>query len=299
MFFPKMYIRKKKRKVEILFRKNLPEITAFLYLFNPLTIFNCIGLSTISFNNLAVASSLYFALKGNQTLTSFTLAIATYLTVYPITLIFPLSLILKKPLLKIISLTFFWTGGLLLLSYLMFHSWEFLGDTYGFNVLVSDLTPNIGVFWYFFTEVFKHYRLFYLFAYQYHAFLYAIPLYFRISHHPMFYFWLSVAIAACFKSYPVVGDIALQMAFIPLIFDQIRENRYGIIMLIALLFVIVLAPIFWVMWIYHGTGNANFYYAINLVTTMGQIWFMTNSLSVVLKNDYLDKKKDREEVEIE
>lgn len=59
-------------------------------------------------------------------------------------------------------------------------------------------------------------------------------------------------------------------------------------------FALVLAPIFWHMWIYHGTGNANFYYAINLVTTMIQILFMTDCLSVVLKNDYIEKKKAKE-----
>jgi len=237
---------------------------------------------------------LYFALKENETLSTFSLAIACYLTMYPITLILPLSVFIKRSVLSYVLLTTFWISGLLMLSYLMFHSWEFLADTYGFNLLVSDLTPNIGVFWYFFTEVFKHYRLFYLFAYQYHTLIYAIPLYIRTRHHPMFLFWINIAIIACFKSYPVVGDIALQMAFIPLIFDQIRENRYGIILLIAMIFVIVLAPIFWFMWIYYGTGNANFYYAINLVTTTAQVWFITNSLSVVLKNDYLEKKKLKE-----
>jgi len=252
---------------------------------------SCIGLSTIIFNSLCVVLSLYFALTGNATAATFSLAFATYLTMYPITLIFPIAILLKRPLISTILMTLFWIIGLLGLSYLMFHSWEFIVDAYGFNMLVSDLTPNIGVFWYFFTEVFKHYRAFYLFAYQYHAFIYAIPLAIRMGHHPMFLFWISVAIMACFKSYPVIGDISLQMAFLPFIFDQIRENRYGIIILIALPFLMVLAPIFWLMWIYHGTGNANFYYAINLVSTMGQVWFMTNSLSVVLKSDYWGKKK--------
>jgi len=171
----------------------------------------------------------------------------------------------------------------------MFQSWDFFFDTYGFNMMVTDLSPNIGLFWYFFTEVFKHYRLFYIFSYQFHSFLYAIPLYIRLKHQPMVLFWINLAIIACFKSYPGVGDIAIQIALVPLIWDSMRENPYGFVVLIAALFVAVLAPIFWLMWIYLGTGNANFYYAINLVSTMAQVLFLTYSLSSVLRNDYLEK----------
>ena len=42
--------------------------------------------------------------------------------------------------------------------------------------------------------------------------------------HSMFLVWINVAIIATFKSYPAVGDISLQMAFIPLIFDEIKGN---------------------------------------------------------------------------
>ena len=40
----------------------------------------------------------------------------------------------------------------------------------------------------------------------------------------MFLLWINIAIIAAFKSYPAVGDIALQMVFLPLIFDEIKGN---------------------------------------------------------------------------
>jgi len=290
-----MKVDQKKSEFQLLDRKDLPELAALLYLLNPFTVVNCVGMSTLSFTNLAIVGSLYFALKGNQTLMTFSLAASCYLSIYPATLIMPLSLLLsKRSLLSNSLMTAMWFTGLLYLSYSMLNSWDFLMDTFGFNMAVTDLSPNIGLFWYFFTEVFKHYRLFYLFAYQYHAFFYSIPLYLRLRDHPMFLFWINVAIMACFKSYPSVGDLAIQMAFIPLIFDKVRENRYGFVILIAALFVTLLAPIFWLMWIYLGTGNANFYYAINLVSTMAQVLFITNSLSVVLKNEYLERKQEKD-----
>lgn len=119
----------------------------------------------------------------------------------------------------------------------------------------------------------------------------------------MVQFWANVAIIAAFKSYPAIGDIGIQVALIPLVFDEIKGeenrifeliitgNRYGFIVVIVGVFVSVLAPIFWSMWIYQGTGNANFYYAINLALTLAQVMFIIDSIAVVLKEDYAVKKQ--------
>jgi len=96
---------------------------------------------------------------------------------------------------------------------------------------------------------------------------------------------------AAFKSYPVIGDIAIQVALLPLVINQIKGNKYGFSIAIVAIFVSVLAPIFWMMWIYQGTGNANFYYAINLVSTLAQVMFIMDSLSAVLRDDYTSKKQ--------
>ena len=44
------------------------------------------------------------------------------------------------------------------------------------RLLVPDLTPNIGLFWYFFIEIFEHFRVFFLSTFQLHVFLYVLPL---------------------------------------------------------------------------------------------------------------------------
>lgn len=45
-----------------------------------------------------------------------------------------------------------------------------------FSLSVPDLTPNIGLFWYFFAEMFEHFRLFFLCVFQINVFFYTIPL---------------------------------------------------------------------------------------------------------------------------
>ena len=44
------------------------------------------------------------------------------------------------------------------------------------RLTVPDLTPNVGLFWYFFTEAFEHFRVFFLCVFQINAFLYVLPL---------------------------------------------------------------------------------------------------------------------------
>ena len=44
------------------------------------------------------------------------------------------------------------------------------------SLSVPDLTPNIGLFWYFFAEMFEHFRLFFICVFQINVFFYTIPL---------------------------------------------------------------------------------------------------------------------------
>lgn len=75
------------------------------------------------------------------------------------------------------------------------------------------------------------------------------------------------------------------------LFFGFSGTQYGVLVANVALWSTVLAPLFWSMWIYKGTGNANFYYAINLVIAVSQIIFVSDAISNVLKVEYLEKKK--------
>ncbi len=85
-----------------------------------------------------------------------------------------------------------------------------------------------------------------------------------------------------------------KVRFILLLAHPHSDAHRGFLYAVVAVFAIVLAPIFWMMWIYQGTGNANFYYAINLVLTVAQIWFINDCIADVLKTDYLQKKAAKE-----
>lgn len=80
-----------------------------------------------------------------------------------------------------------------------------------------DLQPNIGLFWYFFTEMFEHFRTLFLFSFQMNAtVLYLVPLTIKLHKQPIFLATILTALTAIFRSYPCVGDIAFYMALFPL-----------------------------------------------------------------------------------
>lgn len=79
------------------------------------------------------------------------------------------------------------------------------------------MQPNIGLFWYFFTEMFDHFRVFFLYTFQLNALvLYLVPLTLKFRREPLFMATLLIALNAIFRSYPCIGDVAFYLALLPM-----------------------------------------------------------------------------------
>lgn len=218
------------------------------------------------------------------------LSMSAYITVYPIMMILPISRVMKWPILRGVTTSVLMISGLIWISYVITGDWEYLDKSYYRVFMIEDLTPNIGLFWYFFMEVFIHFRNFFIFAYQYHIFIYCIPLYIRLKDRPLLLYWIYLSMMVTFKSYPSYGDLGLELSIISLLYTDMRKTKYAFISGTVIVFVFSMAPILWYMWIYAGSGNANFYYAINLVFTFTQVLFVTDVASILV-SDHLSLNK--------
>ena len=160
---------------------------------------------------------LLFMLREQKILSCLFLALASYKGLYPIMLLAPLCVVLlekmsNKTAFKIITrvvipcsvLLGSFLAGLLWISYIvMDKNWNFLWSTYGFILSVPgtvnrkcyvilfsklssvlELTPNMGLFWYIFTEMFEHFRVFFVATFQLNVFVYVIPLSIRLRKDP-------------------------------------------------------------------------------------------------------------------
>jgi GPI-anchor transamidase subunit U len=206
-------------------------IVSIAYLLNPLTIAACLGRSTSAFTNTAIIHAVSSAVGGDAFRAMFALAMASYLSMYPILLFPPLALLcwdraIQQSDKKLSGLTIFINltaslfaciNGLLWLSFIvMGGSWEFLSATYRFHLSVPDLTPNVGLWWYFFIEIFDSFREFFLGTFWLHLAGYVGGLTLRLRRQPLFVITTLLGIFAIFKPYPSISDVSLYLAFVPL-----------------------------------------------------------------------------------
>ncbi|XP_055508177.1 phosphatidylinositol glycan anchor biosynthesis class U protein [Leucoraja erinacea] len=280
---------------------HIPLKVALFYLLNPYTVLTCVAKSTCAINNAIISIFILATVKGSAFISAIFLALAAYQSLYPVALFAPAVLYLAQKhhltvslhstafLLYLVKYAVMFIGCLLIslcLSFFLLSSWTFIPSTYGFILSVPDLTPNIGLFWYFFAEMFEHFRLFFVCVFQINVFFYTLPLAVKLRDHPMFFMFVQLAIIAIFKSYPTVGDVALYMAFLPMWNHLYRFLRNIFVVSCMLISSSVLFPILWHLWIYSGSANSNFYYAITLVFNVGQILLVSDYFYAFIRREY-------------
>uniref|UniRef100_A0A8C4HQQ3 Phosphatidylinositol glycan anchor biosynthesis class U protein n=1 Tax=Dicentrarchus labrax TaxID=13489 RepID=A0A8C4HQQ3_DICLA len=257
--------------------------------------------STCGLNNAVIALFILTTIKGNVLLSAIFLSLATYQSIYPLTLCAPALLYLMQRQFIPVNfrrVSFWWfiaqyafmyLGSLFVivgLSFFLLGSWDYVPSVYGFILSVPDLTPNIGLFWYFFAEMFEHFRLFFLCVFQINVFFYTIPLSIKLKEHPVFLIFMQLAVISIFKSYPTVGDIALYMAFLPVWSHLHRFLRNIFLVSCVLLACSALFPVLWHLWIYAGSANSNFYYAITLLFNVAQILLVSDYFYAFLRREH-------------
>ncbi|XP_077976472.1 GPI-anchor transamidase component PIGU-like [Styela clava] len=270
----------------------IPDLICMLYMFNPFLIASCIAKSTTVFNNLFLCQLFYHTVKGNAVQSTLFLALTTYQTFYPVQLLAPVimhfhlksSSHIYATSMKITLLFTVWS--LILFGASCIESWDSAFATVKFIVTVPDLTPNVGVFWYFFTEVFDHFHTFFLSVFQLNVLIFSLPLTIKLRSRPIFLMFMLCYIISTFKSYPSVADAGFCLCLMPVWSYTFNYLRFPFVTSVILLVSTLLCPIMWHLWIHAGTANANFYFATTLAYTTAHVFIMTDMLVAYLKYDF-------------
>ncbi|KAJ5632416.1 hypothetical protein N7490_008755 [Penicillium lividum] len=270
------------------------------FLFNPFTIATCLARSTSVFTTTGILYAISNAVDGNSINAVLALGFASYLSLYPALLFIPLVLLCydqqaqssKAPN----TVVFFVRHGAMLLSsvagllglscLVTGNFWEFMSATYGFHLLVPDLTPNVGLWWYFFIEMFDSFREFFVGVFWLHLASYVGGFTARLRRQPLFIITSLLGVFAIFKPYPSISDASLYFALLPLYRHLFPLMRYTFFAVSALLYSSLLGPAFYHLWIYAGSGNANFFYAITLVWSLGLSILLADSIFAALRDEW-------------
>lgn len=289
------------------------------YLLNPYTIAACVAKSTCVFTNLSLSLTLLFTLQGRRPWAAFWCAVATYQCVYTATLIVPVAAFFvsvdqkhNRPLIffatsqrrRVLNTCAHAIGVfvaaiavLLFASRQLTGTWHFLYSTYGFHLTYPDMTPNVGMFWYFFIEIFDHFRVFFLWVFQMNAFFYVVPFAMLFREHPVAMFHSLLAMAAIFKPYPTYADAGLWMSLLPMWYFVYPFMRTILPSIGVLVSTFVLSPILWHLWIMAGSANSNFYFATTLAFNSAQMFLLTDLVYALNKRMFFLRNGFRNEDE--
>jgi phosphatidylinositol glycan class U len=220
------------------------ELTYDSFLYNPFTVLTCLARSTSALTNLFILTAIAKASQGASSTFILALSFAAYLGMHPILLFPPLLVLLydaraakTRTMPNAWSFTIIHTlglvavcGALLAASALLTGSWDFLAATYGVRLLLPDLTPNVGLWWYFFIEMFDSFREFFLGVFWLHAASYMPGLTIRLHKQPLFVACTLTGIFAVFTPYPSIADAALYLSLVPLFrhLFPCKPNQYSL-----------------------------------------------------------------------
>lgn len=187
---------------------------------------NCVGFTTTVFTNLLYSISLYSMINLNLFIACISISLLTVQEFYPISLMVPVTIFFvshndpaKRLRHTLLSVTSFIAtlSAVIFICYSITGDWSFLRSTIGFILTVPDLRPNIGIYWYFFTEMFEHFKWLFIVSFQLNvSIVYVTPLALRFRQDPMLLSFAYLAIIAIFKSYPCIGDVGFYMSLLPM-----------------------------------------------------------------------------------
>lgn len=269
-----------------------PLLVMNMYLFNPYTLFNCISLTTTVPFNFFLAMFFASISYHYHILSLISLVYCTLQSFYPIVFVAPFFLSIKQKRGSIIasfSVLIFIAlmAAVLGQCQIIYGSWDFIHHTYGFVWNVRDQQPNVGVYWYFFMEMFEHFRLLFIYSYQMNVtILYLVPLSIKFRKDPILLAYCFAFLVAVFKSYPSIGDFAFTLAMLPT-WSYLHNCMQQIFVSgVAIFVTTALSPVLWDLWICWGTANANFYFGTTLGFITAHIFILTDISFAVAKYEH-------------
>ncbi|KAK6460391.1 GPI transamidase subunit PIG-U [Scheffersomyces coipomensis] len=286
------------------------DLIASFYLFNPLIIVTNLSHSTLVFSVLFIIETLHQLLViKNLPRSMIALSIASYLSYTPVWLVIPLLALMQVtnpdvPKVEIYGRNFgFFLMGLMLfiiMSFLITASWQFFYQCYGTIFLFNKIQPNIGLWWYIFTEMFEFFTPFYIGVFNLYSIIFIFPITLRFTNDGVFAFILSLIWLSFTKSYPTIGDLGYILSILPIFKSSfLNYCKFSIVYIILLIICLILSPIFYYCWIVLGNGNSNFFYSINLIWGVIYLFIMMDLIWAKLTLDYImdNDIKDKEQID--
>ncbi len=286
-------------------------VIAAFYSFNPLALLTVYAKSTNTINNFVFLTALNAFASNPLGLSCMVLiAMSAYLSYYGWYFIIPMLLFAYKKASKegrgagnIVFksiFTFLLTLMVLLgISYkISGSSFRFASLVYGTIVRFRKITPNLGLWWYFFTEIFDAFSQFYLGIFNLYSFIFVVPITMRFIGSEdssiidaIFTVWSQVGILNISRAYPTIADNNIYFSMMILFKPLYRKLKFApSVSTLAMFTILLLLPVFYYVWMGANSGNANFFYAIGLTHTLIEMVVLSDFFWSKLQLNYYKSK---------
>ena len=294
-----------------------PVVVAACFVFNPLSIVECVAMSIDTITTMLVLASVAAACWNLPIISGVFLAFVSTAALYPVVLILPMAvLIWKAPFSAVepdskdgsVPLRVVRTGLFVSTSVVGIMGWFYLCNMVEggseiwvrevdiFLFFAPDHTPNIGLWWDLLLEIFPQFTFLFLYVLQtlfFAAYPFVVAM--RLGKLPLAGVWVLVSGWAILTPYPSLSHVALQMTlYCVVVATYLHSGFYKTIELKLLRNIVLVAAVLIVLmanatrgWLFTGTGNVNFYYAGVLVLQLTQTYWVASTLESLLRDAYL------------
>ncbi|VDD79844.1 unnamed protein product [Mesocestoides corti] len=218
-------------------------------------------------------------------------AIGCYISIYPGYLMLAVlsQCRTKKSLLQSIAMFVFFLTGLLLTTYFVEHNWDFLKHSYLSNIYALDTTPNLGIFWYMYVEMFSHFNVFFVWTMQLIIFCTCFALFLRFYDDPLFLALLLTMTTGVLKPYNSMSEFGCSLAIAMQWRHLFKYFRNVLVLGVMVTVALILAPLFFFTWLHTSTSNANFYFSASLMVGVVRVQLISQLASAYLRGQFHKK----------
>ena len=125
---------------------------------------------------------------------------------------------------------------------------------------MQDITPNIGIFWYTFMEMFDRFWSYYLFIWNINPVMYVMPIAYKFRDNPLLAFVSTYYVISLFRIFPTCGSITFAIALLMLHPEQLRRVQFFEEYVVAIFAFSAMCFAQWHLWTETISGNANYFW---------------------------------------
>uniref|UniRef100_A0A5K3EKW2 Na_H_Exchanger domain-containing protein n=2 Tax=Mesocestoides corti TaxID=53468 RepID=A0A5K3EKW2_MESCO len=266
-------------------------MSALVFALNPFSVFS-FGSHSVGIVSGIINVLIFISLaRDKPCVASILCAIGCYISIYPGYLMLAVlsQCRTKKSLLQSIAMFVFFLTGLLLTTYFVEHNWDFLKHSYLSNIYALDTTPNLGIFWYMYVEMFSHFNVFFVWTMQLIIFCTCFALFLRFYDDPLFLALLLTMTTGVLKPYNSMSEFGCSLAIAMQWRHLFKYFRNVLVLGVMVTVALILAPLFFFTWLHTSTSNANFYFSASLMVGVVRVQLISQLASAYLRGQFHKK----------